>query len=197
MPPPGETLTGELSLRGTASGLIPVCFFGEDTLFNVEYLLRAEHCTYIPKLVYEYTICPESASRRFQLEPPRNLAKQVERIRAALEQSGMFLPLEREYFSYAADNLNYALVWSVYSPLNPASYREKHRLCLEMRKNPIYRQAMQYLATGGDLSLRNMSRQMFSFFLAAMRLDYGTLMQTLLSLSLMEKPPVNGVQLLP
>lgn len=139
-------------------------FWGEDTLFNIEYLLHTGYCTYIAKPAYYYAFYSESISRKFQPKLPHNLEKQLEKIRAALECSQMFLPLKKEFYFYVVDNLIYILIWSIFSPHNPASYKEKRGLCQEMWKNPLYCQAMKHFAAHDSLSPRVISRWIFCPF---------------------------------
>lgn len=122
----------------------PELFYGEDKLFNVEYLTKAAHCTYIPAPVYYYNIHLDSSSHRFNPRLPHNLATLLEKLREALEESHMLAPLEKDFYSYALENLSYTMVWAVFCPENPDSYGGKKQVCRELRENPLYRQAMSY-----------------------------------------------------
>ena len=119
-------------------------FHGEDRLFNLEYLLRAEHCAYFPCPVYFYQKRRDSASHRFSPELVRNHARLLERMRSALENSRMLVPLENAYDSYALDNLSSVLIWGIFHPHSRRSYREKCALCREIREKPCYREALPY-----------------------------------------------------
>lgn len=69
-------------------------FGGEDTLFDIEYLLRAKSCTYIPRAVYVYTIHQDSSSRRFNPRLPDNNDLLLRKVKRALEEHGAFPALE-------------------------------------------------------------------------------------------------------
>ena len=119
-------------------------FFAEDKLFNTEYLIRTKQCAYLPTPVYYYNLHPDSLSHRFNPRLPYNLAELLERLRDALEAGALLAPLERDFYSYALDNLSYSMVWTVFSPQNPQTYREKTEVCRTLRENPLYCEAMAY-----------------------------------------------------
>lgn len=122
---------------------------GEDLLFNLEYQLRVKSCAYIPKTVYFYDIHGDSSSHHFNPGLRQNHARLLEAVRETLEKNGMFPRLQRDYCSYALENLTYVLIREIFSPLSTRKYRESRRLCREMRRSPLYRQAMrQNLSTG-------------------------------------------------
>ncbi len=122
---------------------------GEDLLFNLEYQLRAKSRAYIPKTVYFYDIHGDSSSHHFNPGLRQNHGRLLEAVRETLEKNGMFPRLQRDYCSYALENLTYVLIREIFSPLSTRKYRESRRLCREMRRSPLYRQAMrQNLSTG-------------------------------------------------
>lgn len=122
---------------------------GEDLLFNLEYQLRAKSCAYVPKTVYFYDIHGDSSSHHFNPGLRQNHERLLEAVRETLEKNGMFPRLQRDYCSYALENLTYVLIREIFSPLSTRKYRESRRLCREMRRSPLYRQAMrQNLSTG-------------------------------------------------
>ena len=117
-------------------------FHGEDRLFNLEYLLRAESCAYCPHPVYFYRTRGDSASHRFSPELARNHARLLERMKSALEKGRMLAPLRRYYDSYALDNLTSALIWGIFHPRGGWTDREKRAACRAIRENALYRQAL-------------------------------------------------------
>ncbi|MCI8303341.1 MAG: glycosyltransferase family 2 protein [Lawsonibacter sp.] len=119
-------------------------FFAEDKLFNTEYLIRTKQCAYLPTPVYYYNLHPDSLSHRFNPRLPYNLAELLERLRDALEAGALLAPLERDFYSYALDNLSYSMVWTVFSPQTPQTHREKSQVCRTLRENPLYCEAMAY-----------------------------------------------------
>lgn len=117
-------------------------FGGEDTLFGIEYLLRAESCAYIPQEVYAYNIQRDSSSRRFNPRLPDNHTLLLHRVKRALEEHGALPALELPYHTYALNLLTSLLFRSVFSPWNPASFREKREICRRLRNNEVFRRAM-------------------------------------------------------
>ena len=117
-------------------------FSGEDTLFNIEFLLRAESCRYVPRMVYFYNIYWGSSTHRFNAGLPDNHELLIEKIRRVLEEQGVFSALEREYNSFALNLLTSLLFRTVFSPENPKTFREKRGACERFRENQTFRQAM-------------------------------------------------------
>lgn len=132
----------------------PGLSFGEDQLFNVEYLTVTRHCTYFPTPVYYYDIHLDSSSHRFNPKLPYNLSEFLKEIQAVLDTSHLLPMLEKEFYSNALQNLNYTLVWSVFSPDSTSSYCEKIQICRTLRKNGLYCRAMEYNQTCKNLSSR-------------------------------------------
>lgn len=124
---------------------------GEDLLFNLEYQLKAKSCTFIPKTVYYYDVHEDSSSHHFNPKLRENHALLLQTVKEVLQKSGLFSPLEQEYYSYALENLTYVLIREIFSPLSPRSYRENRKLCREMRRNPLYREALKYNGRTGIL----------------------------------------------
>ena len=132
----------------------PDLSIGEDLLFNLEYQLRAASAAYLSSPVYFYDIHMGSSSRRYHPGLQTNHASLQRFIKTALENCGMFSALEDDFYSYALENLSYVLIRDIFSPLNPKTCLKKRRLCSEMRKNEIYRQAMKYNRKSGILPRR-------------------------------------------
>ncbi len=122
----------------------PELFYGEDKLFNAEYLAHTVRCVYLPAPVYYYNIHLDSSSRRFNPGLPYNLARLLEQLRDTLETGQMLAPLEQDFYSYALENLSYSMVWAIFCPENPQTYRERLEVCRTLRENPLYRRAMEF-----------------------------------------------------
>lgn len=122
----------------------PRLFFAEDKLFNAEFLTRTARCAYRPVPVYRYFVHPGSASQRFSLALPYNLAGLLEQLCCVLKSGHVWEPLERDFYSYALETLSYSLVWTVFSPENPQTRHERMEVCRALRENPVYLQAMKY-----------------------------------------------------
>lgn len=124
---------------------------GEDLLFNLEYQLRASCCAYTSIPVYYYDIHMGSATHGFRSRLLKNHARLLRQLKQLLEHCHMLPLLEPAYESYCLENLTYVLIWEVFSPLSPRSYRTKCRMCAAMQKNAIYRKAMKYNLKSGIL----------------------------------------------
>ena len=75
-------------------------------------------------------------------------------VRETLEKSGMLPWLQRDYCSYALENLTYVLIREIFSPLSPRRHRESRSLCRKMRRDPLYREAFRYTLSTGILPRR-------------------------------------------
>ncbi len=124
---------------------------GEDLLFNLEYQLRAKSCVFIPGTVYFYAVHGDSSSHHFNSGLHENHARLLQAVRDVLDKCGMYSSLEEDFYSYALENLTYVLIWEIFSPHSPRTYRESRRLCREMRQNRIYREAFLYNRISGSL----------------------------------------------
>lgn len=127
---------------------------GEDLLFNLEYQLRAKSCAYVPKTVYFYDIHGDSSSHHFNPNLRQNHGRLLAAVRETLEKSGMLPRLQQDYCSYGLENLTYVLIREIFSPLSTRTYRESRSLCREMRRSPLYRQAMRCNLSTGILPRR-------------------------------------------
>lgn len=135
---------------------------GEDLLFNMEYQLKARSCVYIPSTVYFYDIHTGSATHGFKAGLFRNHERLLKDLKQLLEDNHMLSLLEKEYYSYALENMTYVLVWEIFSPLSPRPYRVNRRLCQRLMKNSIYRRALRYNQKTGILP-----RKVLVFFVRA------------------------------
>lgn len=127
---------------------------GEDLLFNLEYQLHVKSCACIPRTVYFYNIHVDSSSHHFNPDLRENHARLLRAVRETLEKSGMLPWLQRDYCSYALENLTYVLIREIFSPLSPRRHRESRSLCRKMRRDPLYREAFRYTLSTGILPRR-------------------------------------------
>lgn len=134
----------------------PQLFFGEDTLFNIEYLLRTGCHAYAPEPVYFYRFHTDSSSHCFNPKLPYTLAELLKEIRAILDASHLFPALEKDFYVYTLDTLSYTLTWSVFISTSTNSYREKMRVCRDLRKNPLYCEAIKYNHVCGNIVRRTL-----------------------------------------
>ncbi len=131
-------------------------FNGEDRLFNLEYLLKIKSCVHFSLPVYFYNKHSDSSFHRFSPELLRNSVRLLERIRGVLENNSMFVPLKKEYYSYAIENLTCILIWEVFSPYNSQTYREKRASFRKLADNALYQEALPYNRTCGRLARRTL-----------------------------------------
>lgn len=134
----------------------PQLIYGEDTVFDIEYQLKAENCVYIPAPVYLYNMHADSSSHRIDCQEDNWIERinKAERIKRALEKSGIFSQLERDYYSYALDDLEFILVWMVFNPDSIRTYQEKRYQCMQLRQNETCRQALRWNWRCGPLHRR-------------------------------------------
>lgn len=129
----------------------PDLTIGEDLLFNMEYQLRCRSCVYSSVPVYFYDIHIGSATHGFRAGLVLNHARLQRQLKNLLEQCHMLSLLENEFYSYCLENMTYVLIWEVFSPLSPRSFRTNCRLCAGMQKNAVYKKAMKYNRNNGIL----------------------------------------------
>lgn len=122
----------------------PELFFGEDKLFNAEYLARVRRCAYCPAPVYYYNIHLDSSSHRFNPMLAGNLSRLLEKLKKVLVSCRMLPQLELDFFSYALENLSYTMVWTVFCRENTSTFAEKLQICRILRENALYCEAMTY-----------------------------------------------------
>lgn len=128
--------------------------YGEDQVFNAEYLTRTVLCAYLPVPVYYYNIRSSSSSHRFNPRLPDALTALLDKIQAILEAGHLFSAVEKEFYFNALQNLSYILVWSVFSPDSTNSPHKRIQLCRMLRENKFCDKAMAYRRTCDDWSSR-------------------------------------------
>ena len=136
-------------IRQSAICFSPDLSFGEDKLFNTEYLTRVERCVYLPKPVYFYDCRQGSLSRRFCPERIQNVGRMLTGIRTVLERGGFFSALEEDFLSSVQEQL----IFFIFAAFSPGSLRRKARsIGREMRDTQVYEQALLYRRKGGAQS---------------------------------------------
>lgn len=129
-------------------------FGGEDTLFNIQYQLRARSSAYIPRPAYYYNLHSDSSSRRFNPRLPENHRRLLKKVRTALEEGNALPELEEAYASFALNLLTSIIFRVALSPRNPQSFREKCALCRRLREEEVFRRAMAYNGRTGTVQRR-------------------------------------------
>lgn len=142
----------------------PQLFYGEDTLFNVQYFCEIKNYIYTPEPAYLYRFHVDSSSHRFNPKLPYALAELLEKIRGVLDANHLFSTLEKDFYTYTLDNLSYTFAWSVFNSTSTNSYREKMQVCRNLRNNKLYCEAIKYNYAYGDIVRRTL------IFLFQMRL---------------------------
>ena len=122
---------------------LPDVVMGEDVLFNTEYLLRTEACTYIPRSVYRYRVRSGSTTHSFIPGLWQNYYIFHHYLKDLLDRHQVFSALAQAYDADVLENMAYVLINGVFSPLNPEPYRESLRTCAQMRSDGICDQALR------------------------------------------------------
>lgn len=134
----------------------PELRYGEDTIFDIEYQLKADSCVYIRAPVYFYNVHGGSSSYRIDYlqEGWKEKITKAEAIKSVLEKNGIFPLFRREYYSYILDNLTFILIWAVFNPENAKAYKDRDRLWRELRQDGTCRQALRWNWSCGPLRRR-------------------------------------------
>ena len=123
--------------------------YGEDKLFNTEYLSYITDCAYLPIPVYYYAYHQSSQSHRFDARRIHDFTKMLAEVRGVLETRGLLPPLKEDFVSCAQNILDFLLLRVVFSPINPHPYHEKCQLCQELRDTDVFRMVSEYRPSGG------------------------------------------------
>lgn len=132
----------------------PDVLIGEDKLFNIEYQLRAESCTYIPETVYFVEWRRDSSTHRFQPEYIKNYDTFQKKLRALLQEHKIFEDLKGAYYENILTAVTEVLVYGIFNPGSTRTYRENCKLCREVHSNEIYKSASRYSEKTGIIPRR-------------------------------------------
>lgn len=127
---------------------------GEDALFNIEFLCKAQCCHYIPKPVYFHTICLDSMTHRFVPGLLESFSIFQRGMKKVLLQEDLYSDLKRAYMANTLENMAYLLIKGIFNPYSSNTFRENRTLCKKMREDPIYKEALKYNYTIGNLPRR-------------------------------------------
>lgn len=127
---------------------------GEDALFNIEVLCRANSCFYIPTCVYYHTICLDSMTHRFVPGLLDSFSLFQRGMKEVLLKEDLFFDLERAYMANTLENMAYLLIKGIFNPYSPNSWLENLKLCQRMQEDKIYEQALTYNYKIGNLARR-------------------------------------------
>ena len=133
---------------------IPGVLMGEDILFNIEFILRANSCKYITVPVYLYTVRMGSVMHGFVSGLLQNYLIFQKELKDALVRHGVFFEVENTYYANALENMAYVLIKEIFSPYNKKTYSEKRMLCKKMAEDEIYTRALKDNYNTGILARR-------------------------------------------
>lgn len=154
----------------------------EDCLFNIEYFLNISSCMYIQRVAYYINPRLDSATRGFSPDFPQNVARYQKELKQLLEQHNLLPLLEKSYYNNVLSSIADILVRSLFNPNSTRTCRETCRLCDQMLKNPIYKQALNYSEKTGVLPRRILmfffKRKCYFIVRAICRVSYQILVKT-------------------
>ncbi len=130
---------------------IKIC---EDRLFNVEYLLRARQCIYIPEIVYFVEVRNNSSMRGFIPDFLQNDIQYQEKLRVLLKNYGFLEKAEAAFYNSILTNMADVLVRGIFHPRSPETYEESCRQCCSMQEVKIYQEAIKNNRRTGSLPRR-------------------------------------------
>lgn len=127
---------------------------GEDALFNIEFILAAQSCEYIPVPAYWHRVRMGSISHSFVPDLLESFSLLQRGMRDVLTAHGMFPLLERAYAANTLENMAYLLIKGIFNPNSANTARENRKLCRQMREDGIYAAALKYNYKIGNLPRR-------------------------------------------
>ena len=129
---------------------------GEDRLFNIEYLLRAERCVYISAPVYFYEILRGSLSHRFHAGLVDDQLALLEKLERLLREQGVFGrgEVEASYAGCVFNHVIFLLTRVIFHAGNGLTAQEKQALCDTLRESRAYRQAAKHPYRTGTMRQR-------------------------------------------
>ncbi len=119
-------------------------FYGEDRLFNLEYLSRAGSCAHISAAVYRYEYHGDSVSHRYHEGFLSNHARLAERMKTLLEERGLFPALEGAYASCVLSHMASLLTYLIFDPRRERPFAQRRALCEELRETAVFQEALEH-----------------------------------------------------
>ncbi len=135
-------------------------FISEDKIFNLEYLLRAEACLYIPETAYFVQWRPESATHSFHADFLKNHYTFQHKLEHILRRNHIFEKVERAYYENVQAAMTEVLIYGIFNPYSTRTYRENCKLCHKVRNEKTYKRAIKHNGITGI-----MPRRVLLFFL--------------------------------
>ena len=127
---------------------------GEDRIFNLEYLLHVESCTYIRKKVYLVEARPDSATRGFYSEFLYNDLRYQKRLKDIMEKQGSISEIEEAYYNSVLSCMADVLIRGIFHPSSPRKRYENYKQCRMMHRYEIYKRALRCNKKTGGIPRR-------------------------------------------
>ena len=127
-------------------------FYGEDRIFNLEFLLQARRCAHISAPVYFYAYHGDSASHSYSPALFENHTALVEKMKTLLTDQGRYAALEWEYASCVLDHLVSLLVYVVFIPGRETS--ERRAFLRQIWATALFQEALGHSWESGSLQRR-------------------------------------------
>lgn len=127
---------------------------GEDALFNIEFILAASSCKYIPIPAYWHRIRMGSISHSLIPGFMESFSLFQRGMRDVLAAHGMFPLLKEAYAANTLENMAYILIKEIFNPHSKNTAHENRELCRQMREDEIYTATLKYNYRIGNLPRR-------------------------------------------
>ena len=137
----------------------PDISYGEDKLFNLNYIFRIERFAYLPVPVYFYETHPGSLTHTLRPDALNELITLMEKLQTVLEQYSPSTATAQFYNHWVLDHICFALTDLIFSSPLPKTPREQYAICAYLRKKTIL-----YPALKQNLRLGPLERRIFLFF---------------------------------
>ncbi len=128
----------------------------EDTLFNIEYLLKIKSCLYLQKKVYFFELRPNSATHGFYTGNSylQNDIRYQKQLVALLKKDAILHKVKIAYYNSVLFHIADALIKGIFNPYSTRTYSENRKLCQAIDKNDIYKNALKYNSKMGKFPRR-------------------------------------------
>ncbi len=134
----------------------PDIVIGEDKLFNIAFYRAMKQCAYIRKTAYFVGWRRDSATHCFHREFIGNYYCFQRSLQRLLREYGIFTLLEAAYYENVLSAMTEVLVFGIFNPDSPRTYRQNCKLCRKVRENEIYSAAAKYSLNTGNCLRRGL-----------------------------------------
>lgn len=133
---------------------LPKISYGEDKLFNLEYICRIKNCIYLSVPVYFYENRPGSLSHVLPADSMDGFLLLMEKIGNVLKENHVLPAVELAYHDYVLEYTVHALNSIIFSPQNMLPRQERHTMCARLRKSAACRRALRWNLFCGQVQRR-------------------------------------------